>query len=341
MSPTMSDVARKAGVSTATVSRVLSGKPSQIPISEKTKEIVLRTAQNLGYELDPIARALRTGRSNIIGVVVRDTEDPFFAIIIKSIAQTARKFGYDMMLGSFDLDVDHHHTFQRAFKSGLYDGIIVIGHLPGDERIVSDIAKGNKCTVGITRLSAHDPFPCIGFDNEKAATIAMQYLRDIGHARIAFIGTDQLPALKQRRQIFLAMMKRDGLSIPEDFIQLGNKPDADTGYILMKKLMDATEKPSAILVGNDLMAIVALHAADEKGVSVPEEISVIGFDDINYARFVCPPLTTIRFPARELGEQAVSVLMNLISNGEIGSGTTAMVLEPKLVVRKSTTPLKK
>jgi len=279
---------------------------------------------------------LRTGRSNILGVIVRDTEDPFFAIIIKSIIRTARKHDLDVMLTSFENKLEHMHTPKQVFRSGLCDGVIVIGHLTGDESIIMDIARTNRHIVGITRLSAHDPFPCIEFNNEIAAKSAMQYLRSLGHTKIGFLGTDTIPAIKQRKQIYLDIMKRDGLPVPPEYVQVGSNFQANNGYVLMNKILAYPDRPTVILAGNDLMAIGALHAAAENGLSVPDDISVMGFDNIQYAGFVCPPLTTVSFPAVEMGERAVNVIMNLIENGQTDAEIVATLLEPKLIIRKST-----
>jgi LacI family transcriptional regulator len=338
MTLTMSDVAKKASVSTATVSRVLSGKPSLIPISEETKERVLQVAREMGYQLDPVARALRTGRSQILGVIVRDTADPFFGLIIKAIENKARDLGYQVMLGSIDLEPDHATSFQRAFSLRLCDGVIIIGHLPGDEHIVSNLAATSQYAVGVTRLMACDLFPCIGFDNIKAATLAMEHLLELGHQRIAYIGITHLPSFQQRLQVFEEFMAAKGLPVPPDFIRFASRQDAEGGYQAMKELLNLPEIPGAVFVCNDYMAMGALSAAFEMGVSVPETISVIGFDDIRISRYLNPPLTTIHFPAAEMGTLAVEVLMQLLDKGETKLDLENIVLDPQLIIRGSTAP---
>lgn len=339
MTLTMSDVAKKAGVSTATVSRVLSGKPSLIPISEETKERVLQIALEMGYQLDPVARALRTGRSHILGVIVRDTADPFFSIIIKAIENKARRLGYQVMLGSIiDLEPDHTTSFQRAISLKLCDGVIIIGHLPGDEQIVSSLAMQSQHAVGIARLLACDMFPCIGFDNMRAATLAVEHLLDLGHERIACISHEHLPSFQQRLQIFEEMMSDKGFPVSPELIRFAPSHDAEGGYQAMKELLELPEIPQAVFVCNDFMAAGALSAAFEMGISVPETISIIGFDDILISRYLNPPLTTIHFPAAEMGALAVKVLMQLLDEEETQLDLKNFVLEPKLIIRGSTAP---
>jgi LacI family repressor for deo operon, udp, cdd, tsx, nupC, and nupG len=333
---TMKDVAKKAKVSTATVSRVLSGKPSRIPISPETTIRVLHVAEVLGYHLDPVARALRTGRTQMLGVIVRDTEDPFFAMIIKAMHHRARERGYEIVLGSVTLEPGRAQTFQQTFGIGMCDGLIIIGHLPGDEEIVANIAADLRYAVGVARLSAHDLFPCIGFDNEKAAMLAMEHLRGLGHSRIGFIGTEQLPSFRERLQVYRAVMERDGLWIKDGYIQSGHTHDAECGYEAMRTLLRLVDPPQAVLACNDLIAIGALAAAGEEHVSIPDTVSVVSFDDIRIACYTCPPLTTVHFPATEMGTRAVDVLMDLLDHGQTAEEATTLMLEPKLMVRGST-----
>lgn len=337
MSITIKDVAKRAGVSTATVSRVLSGRPSPIPISKETEERVLRAAEDLGYQPHPIARALRMGRTQMVGVIVRDIEDPFFAKIIKAIHRRAYERGNEIVLGSVSLESKQVRAFQRVFGLGRCDGVIIVGHLPGDEEIISSVAAKSQCAVGVARLSAHDPFPCIGFDNEKAAMLAMEHLRGLGHTQIGFIGTARLPSFQQRFQVYRAILERDGLPIREDYIQLRPHHDVENGYIAMRTLLKLTKPPQAVLICNDLMAIGALAAATEEQVPIPHAMSVVSFDDIAVARYTYPPLTTVRFPASEMGIQAVDLLLDLLEHGQKTSEVT-LLLEPQLIVRKSTAP---
>ena len=336
MPVTMKDVAEKAGVSTATVSRVLSGKSSRIPISPETTTRVLHAAEELGYQLDPVARALRTGRTQMLGVIVRDTEDPFFAMIIKAIHHRARERGYEIVLGSVTLEPGRTQAFQQTFGIGMCDGLIITGHLPGDEAIVAGIAADLRYAVGVARLSAHDLFPCIGFDNKRAAILAMEHLRGLGHSRIGFIGSERLPSFQERLQVYRAVMERDGLRIEDGYIQLGHTHNAEGGYEAMRTLLRLVDPPQAVLVCNDLMAIGALAAAGEGEVSIPEAMSVVSFDDIRLARYTCPPLTTVRFPATEMGARAVDVLLDWLEPGQTAEGGTTLLLEPRLIVRGST-----
>jgi LacI family transcriptional regulator len=272
----------------------------------------------------------------MLGVIVRDAEDPFFAAIIKAIQRHARTRGYEIILASVGLEPEQARAFRRAFTMELCDGIIVIGHLPGDERIISEIATASRNTVGVARLSARDPFPAIGFDNEKAATLAMEHLRSLGHTRIAFIGTGRLPSFQQRLDIYRSIMRRDGLEVREGFVQLCEYHDPEHGYRAMQALCDLASPPEAVVICNDLMAIGALSAARSAGLQVPQDISIVSFDDISLARYACPPLTTVRFPAVEMGERAVQVMMGLLEDVDVAKEGNTLLLEPVLIERQST-----
>jgi DNA-binding LacI/PurR family transcriptional regulator len=328
----MADVARAAGVSHQTVSRVLNGFQW---VAEPTRLRVMEAVERLGYRRNMAARALASNRTNVIGVVVVNPNlfGPSGALL--GIEQAAREAGYWVSVASLArVDAAHMTAAVDHFRDQGVDGTVVIA--PNQLALdASAAAVGSSPAVMLT-ASASDahPFPSVDIDHEAGARLAVGHLIGLGHQRIAHFAGPRVEFHAQcREQGWRVMLKRHGLK-PGPLLRGSWEPDA--GYQLARALVDRPgERPTAVFVANDLAAIGALRGFAEAGWRVPEDISVVGFDDVPGVGQLRPPLSTVRQDLSELGRQAFGLLLGVIG-GQAEPGHLA--LPPQLVVRDSSGP---
>jgi LacI family transcriptional regulator len=293
----LSDISRHAGVSIATCSRVLNG--SAHPVSAATRERVMRAAHELGYEPSPLARALATRSSRIVGVIVGDIVDPYFAEIARGVEDVAARLGYLTMVCSADLGTSAELAHVRLLRDYKAAGIV----FAGSGRIADPSTEELATAVAGTRVVALAPrdfdAPSIVFDNEAAAHDVTAYVRGLGHERIVFVeGPPELHTSAQR----LAGFRRAGGSehIPGGF-------GYEDGLAAADALLARDRLPGAVVAANDDAAIGVLMRLREAGVDVPGQVSVAGIDDTRPARFV--GLTTVTVPLREMGRLAAETVL--------------------------------
>jgi LacI family transcriptional regulator len=321
----LNDISRHAGVSIATCSRVLNG--SAHPVSAATRERVLRAAQELGYEPSALARALATRSSRIVGVIVGDIVDPYFAEIARGVEDVAARLGYLTMVCSADLGTSaelEHVKLLRDYKAA---GIVFAGSGragdPSTTALAAAVAAAREGGTIVLALAQRDfDAPSIVFDNEAAAYDITAYVRSLGHARIAFVeGPPDLHTSTQR----LAGFRRAG---GEDRVAGGFS--YEDGVAAADRLLTRDRLPDAVVAANDDAAIGVLMRLREAGVDVPGQVSVAGIDDTRPARFV--GLTTVTAPLHEMGRLAAQAIM-----AEDGGGA-GTVLEHRLAPRATTAP---
>jgi LacI family transcriptional regulator len=322
------DVAKRANVSIATVSRVLNS--SDHKVSAKTAEKVRQAVKELDYRPNALARALQINKSMTVGVIIPDIANHYYAEIVRGIQKEADKEGYNIILQNTDRNPKRIVRSINLLREKVVDGIIFSGGIISGYEPLSVLQEFRDRVVVIGRHDVN--FPAIMVDNISGASQAVQHLIDLGHTKIGFIGwainsttaTDRLSgyksALAQNRCRFDKALVREGRLTPE------------SGYAEAKKLLSEKEAPTAIFAGNDQMAFGVVHAAIEFGLKVPDDLAVVGFDDIPLSSFFVPPLTTVEIPKFSLGTSSMRALMNLIS----GKKTPRMKLhKTKLIVRKS------
>src|SRR5579883_178616 len=343
MRVTLKDVGREARVSQNTVSRVLSGKSSSVPISESTRQRVLEAAARLGYQPNLLARGLRTNRSGAIGVMVEDITDPFLVSVIPYVDATLRERGYHLLLSHAALDPETGSTYDRLLGSRV-DGLLVLGDRTLTRDDEAEMLQHHRHVVGIARAYEGTEIPSFNVDDRRGVELAMQHLRALGHEHIGFIGNREAWDMACRFDTFLASMATAGVSVPAGAVALVPHT-ASEGYAAARELLSNGVPLTALLCTTDLLAMGALCALDESGLKVPRDISVIGWDDIPLAAYATPPLTTVRQPTADLARRAVTHLLDLIDGGRVASGEigdrTGVVhckLPPDLVVRRTTGP---
>jgi DNA-binding LacI/PurR family transcriptional regulator len=335
---TIRDVALQAGVSESTVSRVLSGVDTPIPISEETRERVQKTARELSYRPNPFARALRGKGTNLLGLIVREVDDPFFARLIEVTGNLAKEEGYNLILGYAKSDPEEALALSEIFNSRHTDGLFLIGDLdesPEDRTFLARIGKVRwMVSLCRGRQELVSSTPSVGVDNRHGTLLALNYLAQLGHQRIAHICADRVGDLRERMEIYSEfMLDRLGES-PQEYIQL-DENSCDGGYAATRRLLSLPIPPSALFAADDTMAVGALSAASDMGCMVPRDVSVIGFDDIKMAAYVRPALTTVRQPIEEIGKKAIELLLQMIDEDSALDPLPRLLIEPELVVRES------
>lgn len=330
---TAQDVADLAGVSPSTVSRVLNDSDGGF-ISEKTRARVRAAAAQLGYSPNPIARALRGQKSHLIGVIVRDIADPFFARMISELSTSARALGYRIVLGHAQNDSDTALTLGDLLDIRQTDGVIVLGNLRDDDSSLEELFRKSDKVVTLCRTPASGY--AVGIDNRAGVQALMDHLWGLGHRRIAFIDAGWQGDISERREAYLTYLHDRGVdALPSWIVREVNTPAG--GYRAMHTLMAAPQHPTAVFASDDMVATGALKAALMSGLRVPQDVSIVGFDDIDLAQYLTPALTTMRQPTDVLSHEALSLLLALIAQDDTGE-EVALYIEPELIVRQSSGP---
>jgi len=328
--PTIHDVAARAEVSTATVSRVLSNPEK---VSEATRRRVLKAVDQLGYSPNAAAKSLRTLTTRKLLVTVPDIANPFFSLIIQGIEEAALREGYSVMLG------DTHHDAQREERYGEMllrrevDGLIFLGH--SMSKSVGVLMKKNQLApiVNGCEYSPNLGVPSAHVDNEAAAYEAMSHLYGLGHRHIGVLtGPLASPLSRDRLRGAQACAKENGAS--KQVMVVNGDFSIESGIAGAARLFAQPTPPTAVFCFNDEMAIGVLDYANRVGRSVPESLSVIGFDDIRFSRYMRPALTTISQPMLDIGRETVRLLLGVLQ----GTVTTpvSITLPHKLEIRSST-----
>jgi LacI family transcriptional regulator len=331
---TINDVAREAEVSRSTVSRVINQRSE---VNEETREIVLQAMRKLNYSPNSSARALAKQKTNNIGVVAMNLVLPFYSNIIDGIYRSADELGYGTLF------CIHNNTESRAnvryldMLYGTVDGIIFVGENSVSRR---DLVKFTDKEYPIVMIESSYNIPSvvsINVDNFQGAYLATRHLIQLGHRRIAHLkGRDDWFQTKDRMEGYIQALKDYALNVDNKLIVSGNFVYNDA-YECSKELLDQKSGITAVFCANDVMAAAFMHAANEKGVKIPDDISVVGFDDIQdksiFIRSMMPDITTIRQPIGDMVQYAVKSLVSRFTNGEaIGS----KVFDMELIKKEST-----
>ena len=328
MAATIDDVAARSGVSTATVSRVLSGS---VPARPETRERVLAAARELDYRPSGIARALKRRETMTLGLLVTDITNPFYPQIVRAVEEAASARGYGIVLANGGDDAARELEHLDLLVERRVDGIVIASSLM-TRRHAERLHRTAVPVVLVNDTVAGSRLPTVTTAHRRGARLATEHLISLGHRRIGHIGApaDQA-ASGQRRQGVRDALRAAGLGEP--LIAIGDGGVAG-GARATEALIGS--EITGIVAYNDLTAIGALRALRRAGIGVPDAISVIGFDDIELAAWTDPPLTTVRQPTDALGRWAVEHLVDLLAGQPVDNATGPVLLEPTLVVRDST-----
>jgi len=312
---TIYDIAKKTGFSVTTVSKVLNNYPD---VSEKTKKIILNAVEEMGYLPNANARTLTTKKSWTIGVVFVESlgigiKHPFFNAVIESFKQSVDQEGYDILFVSRNIGNQQKSYLEHFLYRGV-DGVVVIcsDYL---EKQVQELMKSQIPTVVIDLQSHYSSV--IYSDNLDGSRKAVEYLYSLGHRKIAHIAGHSSTFTGDQRLIgYKQTMFSLGLDVPEEFIIHAEHFSRESGYLAMKQFLQLNERPTAIFAAGDNIAIGAIQAINDQGYSVPNDFSIIGFDDIEIAQYINPPLTTIKQDTDLIGKEAANSIIKQIDQKE-------------------------
>jgi LacI family transcriptional regulator/LacI family repressor for deo operon, udp, cdd, tsx, nupC, and nupG len=334
-SPSIEDIARAAGVASSTVSRAL--RDSTL-ISADVRAQIKRLAHEMGYTPNSIARSLQTQQTSTVGLVVTSIADPFFGDVMRGVEEIARPAGLSIFLSA-----GHNNQAQEAevietFHRRRVDGILVASSQLGDQ----NIAQLTRVRIPIVLVNSNadmlgDGLRAVDVDDQVGARLAIGHLLALGHRAIGYLGSANRPRSNKRRlAAYTGALEAAGISVAPGWVVIApaedmpHYDDAAAGQALLERLLEAGV--TAVLCYNDMIAVGALLACRQRGVRVPGDLSVVGLDDIDIARYVMPALTTVRQPRIELGRAGMQMLLDLMNERPVRDHT----LLPQLVVRAST-----
>ncbi len=330
MAASIKDVAREAGVSIATVSRVLNDIDV---VNEETKKKVVEAIKKLGYRPNIVARSLKTQRTRTIGILIPDISSQFYPEIVRGAEDVANIYDYNVMLCNSDFDIDKEKEYLRVLKEKMVDGVLYMSSSLEND-ILDLINELDVKTVLVETDDKNANLPSVTIDNIKATYETTKYLIDKGMKDIAFIGVsrDDNNAWRKRYTGYKNALEENGINIKEGLTYFNNLK-VETGYNGVMEIMNKGVKPEAIVCASDEIAMGAINALRDKGLKVPEDVSVIGFNDIDLARAFYPKLTTVHQPMYDMGSVAMRMLIKLINNKVLEEGH--FVLNYNLVERDS------
>ena len=306
---TMQDIAEVSGVSQSTVSRVLNKTVTTVPIAAETRERVLAAADRLGYRPNPLARGLRGAKTMLLGLIVRDIADVFFTTAVEAVSLAARERNYNVVLGSAHSRADEAIALRAVLETRHCDGIVLLGDVRDQPRLLQDLAESHVPVVGLWQGTALSSVATINIDNRGGIASAVDHLAGLGHRRFGFIGGYPHGDIRERRAGFIERLTELGMPPRDEYVHAGLNNMA-SGADAFRHLIGLADPPTAIITATDQIAIGALHAAHALGVSIPRQVSIVGFDDIPLSEYTAPPLTTISQPLGEMAELAVSLAID-------------------------------
>ncbi len=332
---TMRDIAQAAGVSLSTVSRVINKAPSRVPIAAETRERIEQEAVRLGYRPNPFARALRGAPTMLIGAVVRDFNDPFFAGALEVLAVEAMGHGYNIILGHVAGREHDGPGLPAVLEPRHCDAVLMLGEMEDQPRLLADLHDAREPVVALWQGNSPIRFPTVDVDDREGMAIGLEHLVALGHRRIGFVSALLPIDNPTREDAYITFMQQHFGGVPEGYLQRCDNSLAG-GEKALAGMLHAAKVPTAVACSTDLSAVGVLHGAHSHGIVVPDGLSVVGFDDLMYAAFTIPALTTLRMPTAEIVGQAMRMAMEMIGNPGASRDAKRIAFDPTLMVRAST-----
>jgi LacI family transcriptional regulator len=330
---TLKDVARRAGVHPGTASRALNTETRAL-VNGDTAARVLDAAEELGYRPNPIARGLKTSRSYTVGVLIPDLTNPLFPPIVRGIQDRLEEAAYTPLIANTDNDPDRERADIEAMRARQVDGLIT-ATARRDHGLPPDLERLALPVVLVNRRLEDGARPSVVADDRKGVGLAVEHLVSLGHRRIAHLaGPQELSTGHLRHEGFVEAMQAAGIEPDPDLTIVGSAFVESEGERLCRELLDRGPEVSAIVAGNDLMAIGCYDVFVERGIDCPGQISVVGYNDMPFVGWFDPPLTTVRLPHYEIGARAAELLLDQLRDPEIEPAQ--VLFEPELVIRGST-----
>ena len=336
--PTQVDVARLAGVSRATVSYVLNGHTEgRVPISDQTQQRVLNAIEELGYEPDARAQALRSGSTSTVALIIPDLRNPHFCEYATGVEDAAREADYHLLLSSTTLDDEYEVEIFKDLARRRFDGLIITGSsILKSSEAQTILARIRKRGLPLVEMNEFYGVDSASSDYREATKEVVSYLLSLGHRNIGFVyGVADHELALDRLEPFQESLNNAGVAIEPDLIvECG--PTIEDGYQTALKLLKLSHRPTAIIAVNDLLAISTIRAAGDMGLRVPDHVSVVGFDNIPMANYLMPRLTTVTKDAYTAGRNAFEMLQARMQNPDLPR--QVIHIPAKLIVRESTGP---
>jgi LacI family transcriptional regulator len=324
---TMQQVAVEAGVSISTVSKVINGRYG---VAAGTSERVLQVIEELGYESSLVARSLRSHRTNVIGILVAEFE-PFSTEILKGTSQAITGTGYELLAYSGGGRAGEEAGWERRYLSRL-SGTLIDGAILVTPTIVE--TGGSVPVVAIDPHAGPAHMPTVDADNLHGAVLATEHLLELGHRRIGFLGgREDLESSRLREEGYRTALRAAGLEVDPALVRVGGYR-RQSALVPARELLTLPDRPTAIFAANDLSAIGTMDVARELGLTVPDDLSVVGFDNVPESALTHPPLTTVDQPIQQMGSEAVDLLVHLMNGTE---GQSTHVRLPTALVRRGST----
>jgi LacI family transcriptional regulator len=328
----LQEVARRAKVSIATVSRVLNKSDKVVPETRATVEQALR---DLGYRPSRVARRLRMkdGRAHLVGLIIPDIQNPFYAEIARGVEDAAYKHEYALLLCNSDENLEKERFYLDVMQAESVDGMVLPPFDETDAAVV-ELVKTGMPVVCVDRSLARVKTDLVEVDNYQGAFEAVTHLLDKGHTDIGLIeGRTHVSTSRERRRGYQDALAARGIPLRTDLTRAGDFKQ-DSGRVLATELLLLKKPPTALFVVNNLMTVGALAAIHQRGLRVPQDVAIVGFDDLPWAEALDPPLTVVRQPAYDVGRQAMELLLQRIL--EPMRPPVTVRLRPELIVRRST-----
>jgi LacI family transcriptional regulator len=332
---TIREIAELAGVSIATVSRVVNGRDDVAP---ETRELVARVIQERGYTTNRSARGLSAGRTGLVGMLVPLVYPVYFSAILSGVAEALYEQDLRLLLSPTQHEHDREVSLLDRLVDGMADGALIVLPEESSEELERLLEQGYRFVVVDPMLPLGERIPCVSAAHASGADQAMRHLLGLGHRRIAALtGPRGWVATEDRRRGYHAALAAAGI-LPDPALEVESDFEIAGGIEASGRLLDMAKPPTAIFAFNDNLAIGTIEAARKRGLRVPDDLSVVGFDDVEHATIVTPTLTTVRQPLAEMGRMAVTLLMRLLERQRFE--TLRVELATRLVVRESTGPLR-
>lgn len=325
------EIARIAGVSTATVSRVLNNSDK---VKERTAKKVLKVAEDLNYRLDHVARRMRVKKTEslVIGLIITDIGNPFFSNVAKGVENVAFKNNHILMISNTNESPEKEKYILNSMLSEKVSGVIIVPS-SGNNIFLEKLVVDGFPMVMVDRRLKNLNIDSVSINNEKGGLLATQRLINNGHKRIGIIcGIKGLSNSEERFEGYKRALDKAGIAIDKDLITYGNYVESG-GREAMEKLLSLSDPPTAVFSTNNLMTLGCIKELYSRKISIPDEIALIGFDDSTWAEALIPPLTTVKQPGYELGTNAAELLIKKLNNGN--SSIMNIVLNPELIIRES------
>jgi LacI family transcriptional regulator len=333
--PALRDVAAAANVHPSTASRALNPE-TRSRVNAATVARVLAAAQDVGYQPNSLARGLRTSRSFTIGMLIPDLTNPLFPPIVKGIEDRLSQDGYTLVLANTNYDLERETTIARGMTARQVDGL-VLATARREYPLVHDLLASGVKVVLVNRTMEHAPVAAVTGDEHVGIGLAVSHLASLGHTEIAYVGGDADASTGLGRyQAFVDRLREVGLPLHPDLVAHAEHFHEEPGAAAFAELLDRGKRFTAVVAANDRLALGCYDVLHARGLRIPDDVSVIGYNDIQFADKFAPPLTTIRIPHYQIGVKAAQLMLEALRDADAPPLTLRMT--PTLVVRESTAP---